>query len=430
MNILMISPFDLVPEQFWGPTTRLHSLAREMIAGGHSVILVGPPPFRRQMPAEYGGVPLHYFKRAFHRYFYPDDQRIFINQHINRLGKIPLITLSRTVELIKLVKIHRIDLIYLNRAFVDTAYPAAVARFVCGVPIVYDWDDLEGLHGFTTMHRRKLRYQLLETFNEVAFTRVADATVVASTHLKVFADQIGVPGDRLFYAPTVADSDKFHPNISGKDVCQRFSLEGCKVLVYCGNLMQCNGVRVENIIHTMALLLKRDPAYRLLVIGDGELLSCDGQPGVLPRLAESHGISDNIVFAGGIPYDDVPGYISAADLCLALFPVNLITMTKSPLKVYEYLAAGKPVVARDVGEISHCIQDGVNGRLVYSDDPQEYADKISSVFADDPGRAKMGIEARRTIEERYLWHHSAIEAVKACKKAVAGYSSRNGKIRQ
>jgi glycosyltransferase involved in cell wall biosynthesis len=304
-----------------------------------------------------------------------------------------------------------------------------VARFVCGIPIVYDWDDLEGLHGFTTMHGRKLRYQLLETVNEVAFTRMADATVVASCHLKEFAGQIGVPGDRLFYGPTVADSDKFHPDISGKDVCQRYSLEGCKVLLYCGNLMKCNGVRVENIIHTMALLLKQDPAYRLLVIGDGELLSCDGLPGVLPRLAETYGIADKIVFTGGIPYDDVPGHIAAADLCLALFPVNLITMTKSPLKVYEYLASGKPVVARDVGEMSLCIEDGVNGRLVYSDDPTEYAAKINSIFADENARVEMGRNARRIIEERYLWCHSAAEALKACARAAGARPARRGRCR-
>jgi glycogen synthase len=419
MNILMISPFDLVTEQFWGPTTRLHSLAKEFTALGHTVTLAGPPPFERRMPDDCEGIALRYFRSPFHRYYYAGDEKVQISQRINRLGRIPFVAMSRTWNLMALIRELHVDVLYLNRAFIDTAYPAALAGFLTRVPMVFDWDDLEGLHGFSTLHGRLLRYQLLETFNEVAFARRSSATVVASRHLGEFAKQIGVSADRLFYAPSVADSVKFHPDNDSGDIRDRYGLQGCKVLLYCGNLMESNGVKVEIMLHTFALLQERDADFRLLVVGDGDLLLRDGQKGALPLLAERLGVADKVIFTGAIPYAEVPRYLAAADLCLALFPLNLITMTKSPLKVYEYLAAGKPVVARDVGEMSYCVLDGVNGRLVYSDDPQEYADKIISVFADDAKRREMGRNARRIIEERFLWRNSALEALKGCERAMS-----------
>jgi glycogen synthase len=419
MNILMISPFDLVAEQFWGPTIRLHSLAKELNLTGHTVTLAGPPPFAREMPPICDGVALRYFKSPFHRYYYPGAAKLEISRRINRISRLPGVMLSRTRDLVTMIRQLRIEVLYLNRAFLDTAYPAAAAALLCRVPVVFDWDDLEGLHGFSTLHGRPLRYQLLETFNEVAFARCCSTAVVASRHLRDFARQIGVAPERLFYAPSVGDAGKFHPDNDSGDVRERYGLTGHKVLLYCGNLMTSNGVKVEVILHTLQLLLERDPDFRLLVLGDGDLLSVDGHPGALPELAQRLGIADRVSFAGAVPYAEVPRHLAAADLCLALFPVNLITMTKSPLKVYEYLAAGKPVLARDVGEMSHCVLDGVNGRLVYSDDPQEYADKIVSVFADDAHRTEMGRNARRTIEERFLWSNSASEVLKACQGALS-----------
>jgi len=318
----------------------------------------------------------------------------------------------------KMVWQLRIDVVYLNRAFLETAYPAAVSSFLARVPLVYDWDDLEGLHGFTTSFHQSVKVQLMETINEVVFTKIARSTVVASRYLHDFASSLGVADDELFYAPSVADDVKFRPGNDGGEIRQRYGLAQKKVLLYCGNLMANNGVRVETMLDAFAIAAAHDPEMRLMIVGDGDLLDRDGETGVLPLRAKSLGIRDRVIFTGGVSYAGVPRYLAAADVCLALFPVNVITMAKSPLKVYEYLAAGKPVVARAVGEITACIDDGINGRLVFSDDPKEYAEKITAVLADEAVRRAMGENARRTIEERFLWSHSATEALRACEKAL------------
>ena len=416
MNILMVSPFDLVTERLWGPTIRLHSLAKELIRAGHQVTLAGPPPYFGPTPEILDTVPMYYFSRPFHRYPYPDDDGRKQREHNNLRRWLPLVLWSRFLEVNSLLKEKKIDVLVVNRTFLDTAYPSYFARLLRKVPYVCDWDDLEGMHGFSTSFRAPLHLQLFETFNEVTFPRLAGSTVGASRYLVEFAEKLGVKNNRLFYAPSVADSEHFHPDVSGNEIRKKHKLDGdYKVLMYCGNLMRGNGVKVENIMFMMARLLKLDPSYRLLVVGAGDLVTRrSGRGGLLVRLSRRLGIRDKVIFTGGVPYQEVPRHIAAADLCLALFPVNVITMTKSPLKVYEYMAAGKPVAARAVGDIAECVLDQVTGILVHSDDPEEYADKIHKLFQDENTLAEMGSAARKRIDEHYLWAHSAAVMEKAC----------------
>jgi glycosyltransferase involved in cell wall biosynthesis len=429
LNIVMVSPFDLVVRRLWGPTIRLQSLAKELIQEGHRVVIAGPPPFDGERPAELDGVPLHYFREKFHRYGYAFDGKEAIRARNNLRRRIPKVIVSRFLELYFLCRRHSADVIYVNRAFIDTAYAAFAVHKFSNIPIVCDWDDLEGIHGFSSSFRVPLYLQLFETMNETVFSRCADATVVASRFLHEFAGQVGTAEERLYYAPSVADSASFHPRNNGISVREKYNLLDCKLLFYCGNLMRGNGVRVESVLETLEILVREDATYHLMIVGDGDLLDDHGKQGMLPAMAEQLGIANNVTFTGGVPSHKVPEYVAASDLCLALFPVNVITMSKSPLKVYEYMAAGKAVIARHVGEIAHCVENGVNGMLVYSDDSREYADRIRDCFRDLKLLGQMGKESRRLIDERFNWKSSAVAALQACTTAVGRNKSnkkRNG----
>jgi glycosyltransferase involved in cell wall biosynthesis len=364
------------------------------------------------------GVPLFYFRVPFHRYHYPPNvDETMVRRH-NQRHRIPFVLMSRLIDFMTLTRRSHCDVLYVNRAYIEIFYPSLLVYLLRRVPLVCDWDDLEGIHGFSTSFRKSLRIQMMETIHEVVLPRIAKVTVVASRYLAEFAENLGVPADRVFYSPTVADTDLFTPEADGAGIRKQYGFEGRKVLIYCGNLMAANGVNVSVIMHTLHRLLQRDPDFRLIVVGDGDLVHLNGKKGALVALAEQLGIAEKVKFTGGVPYREVPSYISAADLCLALFPVNLITMTKSPLKVYEYMATGKPVVARSVGEMSYCIRDGETGILVYSDDPAEYADKIHACFAQDGLLRRMGDRARQSVEEHFSWHTSAEAAYAACCRAL------------
>lgn len=417
MKFIFVSPFDLVTERLWGPTLRLFMLARELNKLGHTSYLMGPPPFNRPKPSTLNGVPLLFFKHAFYRYPYPDNEKKKIAKEQPSKYLLPILILKRTFQLWRMIGKLKPDFLIVNRANVDTAYPVLLNHLLRGIPLIYDWDDIEGLHGFCSSHRSPLAYQLFYTANETSFGRLANVTVIASKFLQDFCRDIGVSDDRIFYAPTVADTEMFNPGVDGLKIRKRYQLEGKKVLLYLGNLLSGNGVRVENVIHAAAILKKNIPDLRILLLGDGDLVVKEGKDGFLVRLVNELNLGENVIFTGGVPYNQVPDYIAASDLCLALFPVNVITLAKSPLKVYEYMAAGKPVVARAVGECARCIKDGKTGFLVYSDDPIEYARVIGSALENENLLKQVGGSARREVENIFSWKHSARTLLEASARA-------------
>ena len=412
MNIILVSPFDLYVSRLWGPTMRLHCLAKELCKMGHRAVLAGPRPKLGETPALLDGVPLHYFAARLHRYPYNDGSK-------SRKRNLPGVIARRSAELLALIRRQRVDVLICNRAFPETAYPCYAAHLLSGVPLICDWDDIEGLHGFSTAARNRLSRQLFETVNEVLFPRLADATVVSSRYIEQFATQINTDPSRLFYAPTVADGERFHPGVSGEEIRKRYGLQGRKVLLYSGNLMKSNGIQLQNVIVTMKRLVAEDPDYRLLIVGGGDLIKDRyGAKGELLLLTERFQLTDHVIFTGSVPSTEVARHLAAADVCLALFPINVITMSKSPLKAYEYMAAGRAMIAREIGELQHCVVDGETGRLVRSDNPEEYVQVIQQLFSEPERIREMGEAARRLFERRFTWAHSAEVVVQACRKVA------------
>ncbi len=416
MNILIVSPFDLVVRRFWGPTVRLHALAKEFKRNGHNVLLAGPPPYKEPMPSAFEGVELYYLPIHTFRYGYEDKDVIREAKEMAILGKFtayPRILTIRTLSLVRLIKTHKINVILANGPFPDVAYPCYVASKITNARFFFDWDDLTGMHGFSTMSKDPIMYQVVSTANELFLARSAKATIVASKYLEEFALSIGVQRERLFYAPSVADIDRYRPDVDSEMIKARHKLWGKKVLLYVGNLHDNNGVKVENVLYTLKLLLEKDRSYFLMVVGGGNLLEDKGKPGKLIEITKELRLEESVIFTGTVPYKEVPMYMASADICLALFPINVVTFTKSPLKVYEYMASGKVVVARDVGDLPFCIKDMETGILVYSDDPVEYAEKILKCFGNKSLLKQIGQNARKIIEERFTWRQSADTIEKA-----------------
>ncbi|MBI5177887.1 MAG: glycosyltransferase family 4 protein [Nitrospinae bacterium] len=415
MNILFVSPFDLVPQRLWGPTARLHALAKEFRAMGHIAILAGGEPYTGQKAEALDGVPFAHLPTApFHRYPYDDGvrEKIMARWKPFFLPRVLWLTVKRVAAIRKICRKENIEVIYLGRTFPETALACFIIRLFTGIPVVVDWDDVEGLMGFSSKMRLPLWMQYLYTFCETFFAKRANAVVAASAFLCEYARDVGVQQQKLFYAPTFGDHKMFTPN-------GRSTSTDSPTLFYAGNLRSDNGLNMELLIETFALVKMSVPGARLLVVGGGDLIGSGVKPGPLPWLAQKLGVADSVEFTGDIPHRQMPALLERADICLALFPVNVITLAKSPIKVYEYLCAGKPVVARAVGEINGCITDCVNGILVYTDSPNEYAQKIVAALKDPDRLDKVGENARRSVEEQFNWPASARKALEACEAALA-----------
>jgi len=126
------------------------------------------------------------------------------------------------------------------------------------------------------------------------------------------------------------------------------------------------------------------PEWRFVLVGS--TFGCD--------VSEAKGLR-NIEFAGEVPYGELPQWVHAFDVCMIPFQLNDLTMCTNPVKVYEYLSAGKPVVATRMPELEAIAEQ------VYLADASDFAGKIAQALAE--GRSPALAESRRLWAQQHSW---------------------------
>ena len=105
------------------------------------------------------------------------------------------------------------------------------------------------------------------------------------------------------------------------------------------------------------------------------------------------------------------------DIVLLTYP-KLDFFYYSPLKLFEYMAEGKAVLASRIGQIEKVIRDGVNGMLFEPENIDELKEKLFLLITKNYLRRKLGRNARKTILEQFTWYHSASKISQAIKTIV------------
>ena len=151
------------------------------------------------------------------------------------------------------------------------------------------------------------------------------------------------------------------------------------------------------------------PESQILVVGKGffgeenRLLSL--ARGVGWQVAESPHLSPDfdLIYAGlGTP-DNLPQYFEYADMAIYPFNDTLVNRTKCPVKLLDLLAAGIPVVADAVGQITEVIQNGLSGFLIQPGNEQAFIEAIVSLISNNAQRQEMSKYASSDMHKRFSW---------------------------
>jgi glycosyltransferase involved in cell wall biosynthesis len=142
------------------------------------------------------------------------------------------------------------------------------------------------------------------------------------------------------------------------------------------------------------------------------------------EMTKQLGIEKSYVFTGPIPYHQVPDYINAADIMVAPYNPNRDELRRrygigSPIKIFEYMACGKPLVTTDLELITNIVQNGKTGLIVPPGDIKKLAESLIKLIKNPKKAQIMGQRARSTVEYRYSWESLAkkIESVlEKCRK--------------
>lgn len=158
------------------------------------------------------------------------------------------------------------------------------------------------------------------------------------------------------------------------------------------------------------IVLKEYNNVKFMIVGGGHYLQ------TLQHKNHELGLNKNLIFTGYTKYNDVPQYLAAADICVAAFEDNNITKCKSPLKIVEYLASGKAIVASNVGEVPRMLKDA--GITVNSGDEKALAKGILKLLKNEKLRKECEKKARKRAEEEYNWEVTANNLLKAYETSI------------
>lgn len=131
----------------------------------------------------------------------------------------------------------------------------------------------------------------------------------------------------------------------------------------------------------------------------------------LERLTTSLGLADKVWFTGWISDEDYVRYMSTADICVVPDPKNDFTDRSTMIKVMEYMALGKPVVAFDLTE--HRRTAGNAAFYAPANDELAFARALAELIEDPERRRRMGEEGRQAVAERLAWAHQAPHLLEA-----------------
>jgi glycosyltransferase involved in cell wall biosynthesis len=156
---------------------------------------------------------------------------------------------------------------------------------------------------------------------------------------------------------------------------------------------------IDLLLESFARVLQEQPRARLVLVGDGQTRSKVTQKIV------RNGLRDAVIMTGAIPHTRVPEMVSIAEV--AVVPAAPVPASRggtgAPLKLFEYMAAGKAIVATALNQAAEVIQDGQNGLLVEAGDVDGFAEAMLALLGDSATRARLGQNARAHAVEHYSW---------------------------
>ncbi len=148
--------------------------------------------------------------------------------------------------------------------------------------------------------------------------------------------EMGGDINKISVIPAGVDLERFNPQVDGSEIREKYGIKKDEILLFfMGWIYGFSGMKevAESISTT------NNEKVKLMIVGEGDLY----EP--LLRMKSEKNLDGRLILTGKVPFGDIPKYLAAADICLLPAYKNEIMMNIVPIKIYEYMAMGKPVIA-------------------------------------------------------------------------------------
>jgi glycosyltransferase involved in cell wall biosynthesis len=241
--------------------------------------------------------------------------------------------------------------------------------------------------------------------------RAADHIVALSPGMKEGIVRTGTAAEKVTVIPNGSDLDLFRPGLDGRAARARLGLGLRFAAIYFGAMGLSNGL--EYVIEAARVLAERG-AHQIVFV----LLGAGGRQAELETLARTYGLR-NVVFAPAADKEEVARVVAGCDVCLTIYRAAK-EHTWSPNKLFDALAAGKPVLINVPGWLRETVENNQCGRYVDPCRPEALAEALEALSRDPALCRQMGQSARALAERQFDRRLLAAQFEQVLQNALAG----------
>lgn len=388
MNVLYVTQyFSLTPTH--ASTVTTHEIVRGLAERGHNVTVVSPhsPGVFLLFEKNTGNVKVIKaipFPKSIARWY-------------NGFGTF----LSHTVAYLPLL----INAIVVSRrhghfdVIISMYHPSHMASFsayllsrIFKLPLVIKTHDV---YGFTSNLLRSLYLHFLDNLYRVILKRAECVSVVSDYLKSKVIETHGLERSKVLVFPNGVNVRRFRSRTDSDSLRSSLSVVNKKVVLFIGAITQDRGL--DLLVKALPKILLKNSNAIVLIVGEGP------QKSNLKKLAKDIGVERFVQFLPSVAHNDIPSYISLAEITVGPLVARLETLGSVPRKVLEYMACAKPVVSSRGGVAQDLIMDRRNGFLIQPANVEELASVISEVLRDPNLGKEIGLNARNHIAKFYDW---------------------------
>jgi glycosyltransferase involved in cell wall biosynthesis len=340
---------------------------------GHEVLVVGPAPVSRHVARS---TRLGRIKRRLPRFGVELAQIVY---NVRALWQL-------------LGALHRgsYQFIYERYALYNVAGLLAARLF--HVPLIL---EVNTLYAQAWARYYGLSFPRLARATERYVVRRADRVITVTSVQRRLLEQEGVRPERIAVCHNAIDPAEFAPErYQRDDLRERLGLKSL-VIGFVGTMNRWQGIAGFAAVVEEVVKARSDVSF--LFVGEGE-----GRAALAADLA-GRGYLPWVVFAGRVPHAAVPRYLAAMDVGVLLDS----NAYGSPMKVFEYWAMGKAVIAPSVNPVVEILRDGETGLLITPGDAKAMAAQILRLARDPELRHRLGDQGRREVLATHTWARNA-----------------------
>jgi glycosyltransferase involved in cell wall biosynthesis len=186
------------------------------------------------------------------------------------------------------------------------------------------------------------------------------------------------------------------------------------VLLYIGTLADWQGLDI--VIKALPKILEQQPV-QLRVVGRAR----SRQRKILAKQIRKLGLEENVIIQPAVPHHEVPALIAEADICLAPLGLNdrNVTQGACPIKVLEYMAASRPLIASNIPIVRELVRENVDALLFSPNDPEDLARQVLVLLNDYELSKRLADSATERALTQFTWHQAQKKLVKVYGKLLA-----------